>query len=240
MIPNEKIILALDVESGGEALEWVDRLKPFIEWFKIGSQLFLAEGPRIVDQVLRNGSKVFLDLKFYDIPHTVAKAGIEATRMGAGMFNVHALGGAEMMKTCIESSRNFAIQNNLPLPKILAVTLLTSHSKIMVETEMGLQGPLVYHSIRLAKLAKESGIEGVVTSALELPLLRKEFGKDFSYVVPGIRPAWAARDDQKRVVTPEEALAHGASFLVIGRPVLTAEDPEKALQRIIQEISPTE
>ncbi|MHB8481981.1 MAG: orotidine-5'-phosphate decarboxylase [Nitrospiria bacterium] len=240
MIPNENIILALDVDTGSEALEWVNRLKPFIQWFKIGSQLFLAEGPRIVDQILRTGSKVFLDLKFYDIPHTVAKAGVEATRMGVGMFNVHALGGTEMMKTCIGSSREFAVKKSLPLPKILAVTLLTSHSKTMVETELGLQGTLVYHSIRLARLAKESGLDGVITSALELTLLRKELGKDFSYVVPGIRPSGTSRNDQKRVVTPVEALAQGANFLVIGRPVLSAENPEKSLQGIIQEISPAQ
>jgi orotidine-5'-phosphate decarboxylase len=150
---------------------------------------------------------------------------------------VHALGGFEMMKSCMDSSSNFAIQNNIALPKILAVTLLTSHSKAMIESEMGLSGPLVSHSIRLGRLAKRAGLDGIITSAMELPLLRKELGQELCYVVPGIRPAGSEHDDQKRVETPGEALGHGATFLVMGRPILTAKNPEETIQKIIQEMS---
>ncbi|MFI5304592.1 MAG: orotidine-5'-phosphate decarboxylase [Nitrospiria bacterium] len=234
---NENLILALDVDTGAQASEWVLRLKPFIRWFKVGSQLFVAEGPRIVETINQLGGKVFLDLKFYDIPTTVAKAGIEATRLQVGMFNVHALGGTEMMKACMDSSCNFAIQKNIPLPKVLAVTLLTSHGKTMVEKEMGFPGPLLFHSIRLGKLAKSAGLDGIITSGLELPVLRKEIGNDFCYVVPGIRSSWSDHNDQKRVETPAEAIGHGATYLVIGRPILTAINPEEAVQKIIQEMS---
>jgi orotidine-5'-phosphate decarboxylase len=234
---NENLIIALDVETAVQASDWVVRLKPFVRWFKVGHQLFVAEGPRIVDTVNQLGGKVFLDLKFYDIPNTVAKAGIEATRLRAGMFNVHALGGVEMMKVCMDSSCNFAIQNKITPPKILAVTLLTSHSKMMVENEMGLPGPLVSHSIRLGRLAKQAGLDGIITSAMELPLLRQELGHELCYVVPGIRPSGSGHDDQKRVETPAEALGHGATFLVMGRPILTAKNPEEAIQKIIQEMS---
>ena len=236
---NENIILALDVETGEEAMSWVSRMKPFVRWFKVGHQLFLAEGPALLDKLHRAGARVFLDLKFYDIPATVSLAGIEATRLGVAMFNVHAIGGKEMMKSCLEASGDFAAQKGIPVPKILAVTLLTSHSKAMVEFEMGLSGPLVFHSIRLAKLAREAGMAGIISSAMELPIICKEFGKSFIYVVPGIRPSWSGRDDQKRVETPKEAIAHGADFLVIGRPVLKAADPELAMQKIILELNAT-
>ncbi len=230
-------MLALDVDSGLKAVEWVNRLKPFINWYKVGSRLFLAEGPQIIDQIHKSGGKVFLDLKFYDIPNTVAQAGIEASRMGVEMFNVHALGGIDMMKACRESCADFSLQKQVPLPKILAVTLLTSHGKIMVEKEMGLPGPLLLHSIRLARMAKEAGLHGIITSGMELPVMKKEFGADLSYIVPGIRPSWSDHNDQKRVVTPQEAMAQGADFLVIGRPILTAKNPEETVQKIVQEIS---
>jgi orotidine-5'-phosphate decarboxylase len=235
--PNENLMLALDVDSGLKAVEWVNRLKPFINWYKVGSRLFLAEGPRIIDQIHKSGGKVFLDLKFYDIPNTVAQAGIEASRMGVEMFNVHALGGIEMMTACRESCADFSLQQHIPLPRILAVTLLTSHSKIMVEKEMGIPGPLLLHSIRLARMAKEAGLHGIITSGLELPVMKKEFGADLSYIVPGIRPSWSDHNDQRRVETPQEAMAQGADFLVIGRPILAAQNPEETVQKIIQEIS---
>ncbi|HXN05993.1 MAG TPA: orotidine-5'-phosphate decarboxylase [Nitrospiria bacterium] len=236
-VAQEKIMLALDVDSGKEALAWAERMKPFLRWIKVGHQLFLAEGPAILANLQEAGFKIFLDLKFYDIPATVAKAGVEATRHGAAMFNVHALGGIEMMKTCLESCKEFSSQKGIPLPRILAVTLLTSHSRLMVEKEMGLAGPLVFHSTRLAKLAKEAGMSGLITSAMELPVLRKEFGSSFLYVVPGIRPAWSERDDQRRVETPKQALDWGADFIVIGRPILNAPNPEEAITKILYEIS---
>ncbi|MBI3595358.1 MAG: orotidine-5'-phosphate decarboxylase [Nitrospirae bacterium] len=234
---NENLIIALDVETAEEATEWVIRLKPFVQWFKVGNQLFLADGRRIVEKINQLGCRVFLDLKFYDIPTTVAKAGIEATRLQVGMFNVHALGGIDMMKSCIDASANFAIQHQLTRPKILAVTLLTSHSKTMVEREVGLPGPLISHSIRLGRLAREAKLDGIISSGMELPVLRKELGRELIYVVPGIRPAWSQHDDQKRVETPAEALEHGATFLVMGRPILAAANPEEAVQKVIQEMS---
>jgi orotidine-5'-phosphate decarboxylase len=235
---NDKLIIALDVETAEQAIEWVKRLKPYVRWFKVGNQLFVAEGRKVIEKITELGCDVFLDLKFYDIPATVAKAGIEATRLQVGMFNVHALGGIDMMKSCFDSSANFAVKNHLIRPKILAVTLLTSHSKSMVEKEIGLPGPLISHSIRLGRLAKEAKLDGIISSGMELPVLRKELGGEFCYVVPGIRPAWSEHDDQKRVETPAEALAHGATFVVMGRPILTAPNPEEAIQKVIQEMSP--
>jgi orotidine-5'-phosphate decarboxylase len=235
-VRNENLILALDLDSLDKAREWVSRFSPFVRWFKVGHQLFLAEGPRVIDFINRSGAKVFLDLKFYDIPNTVGQAAIEATRHQVGMFNVHGLGGKEMMKRCVDSAADFACKMNLDRPIILAVTLLTSHHPAQLEEDIGLTGSLISHAIRLGKAAKFCGLDGIITSGRELPALREALGKDWRYLVPGIRPAWAETNDQKRTETPAEAIRQGATFLVIGRPIFHAKDPEAALQRILQEM----
>ena len=238
MIPaRERLIVALDVDSEKEAERLLDALKGAIQIFKIGSQPFTAFGPKIVDLVHKKGCKVFLDLKYHDTPDTVARAAREATRLGVFMFNVHSLGGMEMMKKCLEASSETAEKEGLQRPKILAVTLLTSITPEILQNEIGIKGKGVEDDVRrLAALAAEAHLDGVVSSPQEIRVIREARGKGFLIVTPGVRPAGSQMDDQKRISAPKEAIKAGADYIVVGRPIIMAKDPAKAAEEIIKEM----
>jgi orotidine-5'-phosphate decarboxylase len=234
--PKDKIIFALDVEHFTEAQQWVNLLKDHVGIFKVGKQLFTHAGPKVVDMIRKKGQKVFLDLKFHDIPTTVAKAGEEATKLNITMFNLHGLGGFEMMKKTVEASRSVAKKLGIPKPLVLAVTILTSMDEAVLK-EVGIQGPLLDEVARLALLSLKAGVDGVVASPRETGIIRQQCGEKFLIVTPGIRLPSDKRDDQKRTMTPKEAIQAGANYLVIGRPIKEAKDPLEAVQRIIEDIS---
>jgi orotidine-5'-phosphate decarboxylase len=230
---REKIIFALDVNGLNEVEKWSDLISSKVGMFKIGKQLFTSCGPEAVKSVQKHGGEVFLDLKYHDIPNTVAMATLEAARMGVKLANLHALGGYEMMAATMEAlDREF---KGADRTRVLAVTILTS------STEETLRGVGIEHSVpdmvvRLAKLAKKAGVDGVVASPQEVKLIREACGPDFLIVTPGVRPVFASADDQKRIMTPGEAVSEGADYLVIGRPISAAADPVKAADMIVDEI----
>ncbi len=231
-----QLIVALDKDSLEEALPLVDAAGDSVEWYKIGSQLFCKEGPAAVKALKERGKKVFLDLKFHDIPNTVANAVANGVAMGADMINVHACGGEEMMNRAVEAGIANAPSGTTPL--VIAVTVLTSMNKAALQQALNCDSCTPEgHVKHLAKLAKTSGMNGVVCSAHEIDVIRENCGKDFVLVVPGIRPAGAAVGDQKRVMTPGEAAAKGADFIVVGRPVLQAENPADAAKAIQSELA---
>jgi orotidine-5'-phosphate decarboxylase len=227
---DSKIIVALDFANAKDALSLVNQLDPTLCKLKVGKELFTAAGPQLVEQLIDKGFKVFLDLKFHDIPNTVAKACEAASNLGVWMLNVHASGGSAMMKAALEG-----VNNSKYSPYLIAVTVLTSMSQENL-TEMGIHNSIENQVLKLASLAQEAGLHGVVCSAMEAAQLRKVTGNDFLLVTPGIRPATASLDDQNRVMTPSKALSMGASYLVIGRPITQAKDPIQALLAINEEI----
>jgi orotidine-5'-phosphate decarboxylase len=234
--PKDKIIFALDVEHFQEAQKWVTLLKDRVGIFKVGKQLFTHTGPKVIDMIRQKGQNVFLDLKYHDIPNTVAKAGEEATKLNVTMFNLHALGGFEMMKKTVEASRAAAKKLGIPRPIILAVTILTSMDEEALK-EVGVQVPILDEVGRLALLSMKAGIDGVVASPQEISVIRQRCGEKFIIVTPGIRSPTDKKDDQKRTLSPKEAVAAGANYLVIGRPIKEAKDPLEAVQRIVEDIS---
>lgn len=234
--PKDRLILALDVENAAQAGSFADRLQGIVKTFKVGHQLFTSEGPGIVRTLQKNGAQVFLDLKYHDIPRTVASAGIAAARLGVRMFNVHALGGLEMMQRCREEVTAICAREGLTRPLVLAVTVLTSASEDALRRDLGTSHSLDATVLRLAQLAQEAGLDGVVASPREIPLIRPACGEHFLMVTPGVRPAWSARDDQERIATPSEAMKLGADYLVIGRPILRSPDPVEAAKRILAEM----
>jgi orotidine-5'-phosphate decarboxylase len=230
---RSKIIFALDVPTFDEAQHWASVLAGQVGMFKVGKQLFTAHGPDIVRMVQDSGGEIFLDLKYHDIPNTVAMASLEAARLGAKLINLHALGGYEMMAKTMETlDRDFAGGDR---SRVLAVTILTSSTGETLR-EVGIEHPVAEMVVRLALLAQKAGIDGVVASPLEVGLIREACGPDFLIVTPGVRPAFAAVDDQKRIMTPGEAVSAGSDFLVIGRPISAAKDPLAAAEAIVQEI----
>ncbi len=230
---RRKIIFALDVETMEQAGRWADLLAPHVGMFKVGKQLFTACGPAVVRAIQESGGEVFLDLKYHDIPNTVAMASLEAARLGAQLFNMHALGGYEMMARSAEAlHREFPGKER---PKALAVTILTSAGEQTLQ-DVGITIPVPEMVVRLALLARKAGLDGVVASPLEIPLIRDACGTDFLIVTPGVRPAFASMDDQKRVMSPAEAVKAGAGYLVIGRPISAAQEPISAAEAIISEI----
>jgi orotidine-5'-phosphate decarboxylase len=234
---RKKIIFALDVESMGEAESWAELLAPHVGMFKVGKQLFTACGPAVVKAIIERGGEVFLDLKYHDIPNTVAMASLEAARLGVRLFNLHALGGYEMMARSVE-----ALNRELPngeRSRLLAVTILTSSNEETLR-EVGIDLPVAEMVVKLALLAQKAGVDGVVASPREIPLIRAACGADFLIVTPGVRPSFASTDDQKRVTTPAEAISAGADYLVIGRPISAAQCPVKAVESIIEEIMQVE
>ncbi len=242
MTAREKLIFALDVDDFETACQWVDRLHQDVGLFKVGKQLFTRCGPEVVRMINARGCKVFLDLKYHDIPNTVAKAAVEACRLGVGMFNVHALGGSEMMRQAVAEVDEYCRVAGVERPIMLAVTILTSSTETTLR-EIGITEPVEVIVPRLAKLAQDAGFDGVVASPLEIELIRAACGADFAIVTPGVRPATAALDDQKRIMTPGAAIQAGATALVIGRPISAATDPQAAAGAILAEIEaalPTE
>jgi orotidine-5'-phosphate decarboxylase len=230
---REKIIFALDVNGLNEVGKWSELISAKVGMFKIGKQLFTSCGPEAVKTVQKNGGEIFLDLKYHDIPNTVAMATVAAARMGVKLSNLHALGGYEMMATTMDAlDKEFKGGNRT---KVLAVTILTSSTEETLRG-IGIDHPVPDMVVRLAKLAKSAGVDGVVASPQEVKLIREACGPDFLIVTPGVRPVFASADDQKRIMTPGEAVAQGADYLVIGRPISAAADPVKAADLIVDEI----
>jgi orotidine-5'-phosphate decarboxylase len=233
---NNKLIVALDVETADRARELFSALREVAGAFKIGSQLFTAAGPKLVRELTKGGARIFLDLKFHDIPNTVAQAGIEAARLGVFMFNVHASGGSEMMRRTADAVKEAAEREGLVKPVVIGVTVLTSSDTASL-SETGINAEPEAQVVRLARLTASSGLDGVVASPLEISAVRAAVErKDFLIVTPGIRPGGAARDDQRRVQTPAEALRAGADYLVVGRAILNAYDPVRAALSISEEM----
>ena len=230
------LIVALDVGSAAEAVALTNTLRGAVGGFKVGKQLFTAEGPAIIRQLTSDGDRVFLDLKFHDIPNTVAGAVASAVQTGAWMVNVHASGGRAMMTAAAEAAISSAERLARPRPLIIGVTVLTSlDDKAMAE--VGMSGPARDQVVRLARLARDCGLDGVVASPLEIQDIRAACGEDFVIVTPGIRPASRKpNDDQVRTMEPSEALAAGAHYLVIGRPITGAPDPRAAAEAIAGEL----
>lgn len=229
--PSEKIIVALDVSTADEAREIIRELSGKVGAFKIGLQLFVAAGPEFVREIAAE-NKVFLDLKFHDIPNTVANAAVEAAKLGVWMTNVHAIGGSEMMRATVETVRQSCKENGFEAPLLIAVTVLTS-SDYNVLRETGIESSVDEQVVRLAKLTKNAGFDGVVASAREAAMIRSELGDDFVIVTPGIRAKDATNDDQRRVMTFSDAIKAGSTYAVIGRPITSATDRCNAVANII-------
>ncbi len=229
---RSRLIFALDVASVEEALDLVRQLRAEVGMFKVGKQLFLHAGPQIVHRIKNLGGEVFLDLKFHDIPRTVAKAAAEATRLGVNMFDMHASGSTEMMQRAIQEVNKICRTEKLARPRLLAVTVLTSHNRDDLE-RVGVSGGVQPQVVRLARLAREVGMDGVVASPHEIAPIRAECGSSFLIVTPGVRPGGGSWEDQKRVMTPDEAIQSGADFLVVGSPVRDAPDPTAAARDIV-------
>jgi len=232
---KQRLIFALDVDNLEDARNWVAKLQGQVGVFKIGKQLFTRCGPEVVRLVQDGGCDVFLDLKYHDIPNTVAMAGLEAQRLGVRMFNVHALGGFEMMAKLVAEIDRVCPRGNPDRPILLAVTILTSSTEETLR-RVGIDRPIQVMVPKLARLAKDAGMDGVVASPKEVGLIRDACGDGFLIVTPGVRPAFASQDDQKRVTTPADALRSGADYLVIGRPISAAADPALAADMILQEM----
>ena len=234
--PAERLFIALDVERLDEAEALLDRLSGVVGGCKIGSQLFTAAGPLAIERALKRGYRVFLDLKYHDIPNTVAGAVREATRLGVFMLNVHASGGLAMLRAAAESAASAARQLGVARPLVLGVTVLTSLDRRALEREVGVQGTVEAHVLRLAERAREAGLDGCVASAREISPLRLAMGRTWVIVTPGIRPAERA-DDQARTATPEAAVRAGADYLVVGRPITAAADAGLAARGVLEEIA---
>ena len=233
---HDRLIVALDVETADEARRLVASLRGIAGMFKIGLQLFTAAGPDLVREIIRGGEKIFLDLKFHDIPNTVSAAGVEATRLGVSMFNIHASGGSAMMRRTADAVGQCAVSEGLARPAILGVTVLTSSSQSTLQ-DIGISDKPQEVVARLAQRAADSGLDGVVASALEVSLIREVVAKPgFIIVTPGVRPVGAGHDDQARLMSPREATAAGADYLVVGRPIIAAPDPARAAQNILDEM----
>lgn len=236
MIKN-RLIVALDVETDIEAREIINELRDEVVAFKIGLQLFSAAGASFVREAVADGIKIFLDLKFHDIPNTVAKAAVEIARMQVWMLNVHASGGAEMMRQTVELARDLCDKENLTQPKIIGVTVLTSSNQETL-SETGIETEIGEQVVKLARLSAACGLDGVVASPHEISLIREAVeDENFLIVTPGIRPEFATNHDQKRVMTPSEAVRAGSDYLVIGRPILQAHDKKSAARKILKEIT---
>jgi orotidine-5'-phosphate decarboxylase len=227
----EQLLVALDVETIAEARVLADRLRGAVGGFKIGSRLFTSEGPAFVEELASRGDRVFLDLKFHDIPNTVAGAIAAATRLGVWMVNVHASGGRAMMRAAKTAAEEEAARRSRPAPLVIAVTMLTSLDQAALG-EIGLDAPVAAQVERLAGLTESCGLDGVVASPQEIAIIRRRCGPAFAIVTPGIRGAGEAIGDQSRTLSAADALAAGATYLVVGRPIIAATDPRAAAERI--------
>lgn len=231
---EERIIVALDVASRAEALHLIDLL-PQARIFKVGLRLFMAEGPALVKEIISRGKEVFLDLKLHDIPNTVAQAVEVAVQLGVKMLTLHVPGGKEMMRRAVEVVKTGREGQNKERPILLGVTVLTSLSAEDLE-ELGFVFSPSRLVLRLAELAMSCGLDGLVCSAQEVKEVARLTNQKMVLVTPGIRPQWAAPDDQKRIMTPSQAISQGADFLVIGRPIIAAENPGEAFARVLEEV----
>ena len=232
------LIVALDVGTAEEALEICTSLKDKVEIFKVGLQLFLAGGRRVVDEINAIGCGVFLDLKICDIPYQSAGAAEQIVGMNVKMFTVHTMGGFEMMKAVAQRTAEVSKEAGRDKPIVLGVTVLTSWDQEQID-KLGIGRRIPDQVIHLAKLAQEAGLDGVVASPREITLLREKVGKDFVIVTPGIRPSRAPANDQKRVLAPREAIEAGADYIVVGRPILSAKKSAEAASKILSEIQKT-
>lgn len=236
---RERIILALDVADFHTALDIVKKFKDHIGIFKVGSPLFTSAGPKIVEKINSMGKKVFLDMKYHDIPETVSRAALAALRLRVFMFNVHTLGGLGMMRQAVETLVEASLKENIERPRLLGVTILTSIDQEILTNELGIGQRINIHVRHLSGLALKAGLDGVVTSPQDIETVRSHCGKGFLIVTPGIRPSWTPLHDQKRIMTPKEALRRGADYLVIGRAIFSQPDPLGALKHIEKEMADT-
>ena len=233
---KEKIVLALDVEKIEEAKELVSELAPYTGTFKVGLQLFMGYGLEVVNYILSKNANFFLDVKLHDIPNTVKKASENIVLNGANFFNIHCTGGLEMMKVAREGADSMAAKLNKKPPVILGVTMLTSISQDVLDNQFEINKNVSDFAIKLAHLAKEAGLDGVVASPMEVETIKKELGADFKVLCPGIRPKWSLVDDQKRIATPSATIKRGADYIVLGRAVTKAENRIEAMEKIYEEI----
>jgi orotidine-5'-phosphate decarboxylase len=233
--PKDRVIVALDVADRDSAMRLVEQVSGLVGMFKIGSQLFTAEGPQLVREIVTSGERVFLDLKFHDIPNTVAGAVESAARLGVSILNVHTLGGSEMMRAAAHAVGDRGLLW-ITRPAVLGVTVLTSMDKADL-ADVGIPLDLTAEVVRLASLARDSGLDGIVASPHEIRLIRECITAErFIILTPGIRPAWTAKGDQKRIATPVDAIRDGADFIVIGRAITDSPEPRAAAERILEEI----
>ncbi len=233
---RQRLIVALDLADPARARILATRLAPEVGMFKVGKQLFVNAGPDVVRMIHDLGGEVFLDLKFHDIPNTVAAAAVEAARLGVKLFNVHVSGGREMMRQTAAAVEEVCEKEGLRRPSVLGVTVLTSLDASDLES-MGVQGAVPAHVVRLAGMAREAGLAGVVCSAREVPDIRRACGDSFLLVTPGIRPAGQQAGDQKRVMTPGDSVRAGIDYIVVGRPITGADDPAAAARSVVAEMA---
>ncbi len=231
MSMKEKVIVALDLEGFDNIVALVDSLNDAV-WFKVGAVNFTAYGVRLIDELKKRGKKVFLDLKYHDIPNTVKGAVASACRLGVDMITLHACGGVEMMRAAVEARESSPGVK----PVILAVTVLTSMDDKSIREYMLIDSGVEDAVVRFAENAKKAGVDGIVASVKEVSLLRERFGGDLKLVTPGIRPRWALKGDQKRVTTPADAVKMGVDFIVVGRPIYGSSDPKEAFEKIVKEM----
>ena len=236
MRAEERLILALDVDSLEQAQEITRELGDYITIYKIGSRLFTAGGPESVRTIKDVGGKVFLDLKLHDIPNTVAKTAAQITRLGVDMYDVHALGGKEMMVAAMDGSQHVVEESGQKRPLALGVTVLTHLKNGIIRQELGIDKSIEEEVLHLAQLVAEAGLDGVICSPKEIAVIREKFGDKLLIVTPGIRPLWADPGEQRRALSPGEAIEAGADYLVIGRPITEAVDRREAVERILSEM----
>jgi len=236
---RNSVIVALDVSDKEKAYQLFDELGPNAGALKIGLEMFIRFGPDIVKNAVERGAKVMLDLKLHDIPNTVRKATANVSLLGAELLTIHTTGGKEMMRAARLGVEEAKEKSGVNGPKLLGVTVLTSINENVLKSELGVEKSVEKQVVALAKQAKEAGLDGVVASPKEIKSIREACGEDFLIVTPGIRPAGSSTDDQKRVCTPEQAISDGADFLVIGRPILNADNPSERLKEINESISQT-
>ncbi len=236
ILAKDRIILALDFDTIDEVIKYVDLLKDYVGYFKVGLQLFTACGFKSVEVIKEHGGKVYFDGKFQDIPNTIAQTSINLLKRGVDFFNISATGGSKMMINTLEACSDYARKNNIEPPMILAVTLLSSFGQKTLTNELGVDMNISAYVLKLAKVAKESGIHGVVAPDTDAAQIKKELGKDFLVVCPAVRPTWAIVNDQIRIVSPSDAIKAGADYMIIGRPITHAQDPVVAAKMIIAEI----
>ena len=232
---SENLILALDYAYENEARELVSQLGDTVSYYKVGLELFLSTRGSIIDYLKHKNKKVFLDLKFHDIPNTVAQAAAWAASFGVDMFTLHASGGAEMMRTSVENVSDICSRMNIKMPQMVGVTILTSFDEAGI-ARVGYKDSIGDTVLNLAKLCQESNMRGVVCSPHEVAQIKQVCGSNFLTVCPGIRPVWAAKGDQKRITTPSDAIKIGVDYMVVGRPITKAKDPQEAAFKIVEEI----